>query len=160
MSKQTDAQRIAKLEREIEKLKAAQPSQAPPPSTFKPMSDAEHFDMMHQARERAANNFRFSPAIQRKMDEAWSPDDCRDVNRASHAPQGPSVGGIPSSQQLTSVHPGGGARIPPGGGTGWREASPLRPPPGVELCDRLVDRQDDLDMAKRIEEEARLQARR
>lgn len=34
--------------------------------------------------------------------------------------------------------------VAPGLGTGWKEAAPLRPPPGVERSDRLMDRQDDM----------------
>jgi hypothetical protein len=33
--------------------------------------------------------------------------------------------------------------------TGFVEASPLRPPPGVVQCDRLVDAQDEMDRAQR-----------
>jgi hypothetical protein len=152
MTKQTDAQRIAKLEREIKKLKAAR---APPPPAFKPLSAEEHFDQMHQARERAANNFQFSPSVLREMVAACGTADLRDIVHASHAPQGPSAGGIPSSSTITSVHPGGGANIAPGGGTGWRDASPLGPQPGINHVDRLIDEQDRRD---RVELAQRLAA--
>jgi hypothetical protein len=37
--------------------------------------------------------------------------------------------------------------------TGFTEPSPLKPPPGVEWCDRLVDAQDELDRRDRIARE-------
>jgi hypothetical protein len=154
MSKKTDAQRIAKLERELAALKAAQAAQAPPASTFKPMSNAEHFDRMHEAAERRANAFvTLSPERRREMERACSTADIQDLVFASRRPQGPSIGGIPSSQQLSGIHPGGGARIPAGGGTGWRDAAPLGPPPGINYVDRLVDAQDARDRAARIAED-------
>jgi hypothetical protein len=33
-------------------------------------------------------------------------------------------------------------------GTGYRDAVPLGPPPGIEHCDRLVDAQDKIDRAE------------
>jgi len=125
--KRTDAQRIAKLEREIRKLKAAQ---APPPAPFVPESDAEYRDRVHQMRERAANNFQFRPEILREMTRACGDDDLRDLVAASHRPQGPSQGGVPSSSMISNVHPGGGMA---GNGTGWRTAAPLGPPTGNQL---------------------------
>jgi len=156
MNKLTDKQRIATLEREIEKLKAAQ---APPPaSTFKPMSDAEWRDMMHQAAERRANSWQPSGEVLRKMVDACGTADLRDLVHASHRPQGPSTGGIPSSQTLTGVHPGGGARIPPGGGTGWarqREwgADGQHPTPGVAQADRIAEafaQRDRAELSERL----------
>jgi hypothetical protein len=149
MRKQTDAQRIAKLERELAALKAAQ-KPPPTPPAFKPLSTEEHIDQMHQARERAANSFQFRPEILREMQNACGTADLRDLVHASHRPQGPSTGGIPSSQQLTGMRPGGGARIPPGSGTGWARqrdfgADGQHPVPGVAAADRLMDEQDRRD---------------
>ena len=154
MTKKTDAQRIANLERELAALKAAHK----PPPTFVPESDAEYRDRIHQMRERAANSFRFRPEIQAEMDRAWSPEDCRDINHASHAPQGPSQAGVPSSIQVTTVHPGGGSASVPGGGTGWarqREwgSDGAHPVPGVAAADRLMDerdRRDRRELAERL----------
>jgi hypothetical protein len=152
MSKQTDAQRIAALERkmadqkrELDALKAAQAPPAPP--AFKPMSTAEHIDQMHRAAEARANKFQFRPEILREMVKACGTADLADLVHASRRPQGPRAGGIPSSQTLSGVHAGGGARIPPGSGTGWRDAAELRPPPGINYVDRLVDEQDRRDRA-------------
>jgi hypothetical protein len=140
MANKTD-KRIAALERKIKKLEAAQ---APPPPSFVPESDAEYRDRVHQMRERAANNFQFRPEILREMEKACGTEDLRDLVHASHRPQGPSQGGIPGSSMITGVHPGGGASVP-GGGTGWRTAAPLGPPPGINYVDRLVDEQDRRD---------------
>jgi hypothetical protein len=36
-------------------------------------------------------------------------------------------------------------------GTGWADPTPLRPPPGVDLCDRMLDAQDAKDRAELID---------
>jgi hypothetical protein len=41
-------------------------------------------------------------------------------------------------------------------GTGYRDAVPLGPPPGIEHCDRLMDAQDKIDRAELIERELKL----
>jgi hypothetical protein len=41
----------------------------------------------------------------------------------------------------------------PARGNGFVEPSPLKPPPGVEWCDRLMDVQDRADLADRLREE-------
>jgi hypothetical protein len=56
-----------------------------------------------------------------------------------------SVSQAGTSGQVTRVHPGGGAAGIPGGGTGWRDAAPLGPPPGINYVDRLIDAQDAKD---------------
>ena len=49
--------------------------------------------------------------------------------RDARAPTGPSSqGAIPSSQQLSNVHTGGG-------GTGWVDPRPLSNPPGINWVD-------------------------
>jgi hypothetical protein len=150
MSKQTD-KRIAALERKIKQLEAAQTP--PPASTVSSEESVEAYrDRVHQMRERAANAFQFRPEILREMQKACGTTDLRDLVHASHRPQGPSAGGIPSSQQLSGVHPGGGASISPGG-TGWRDASPLGPPPGIRYVDAQLDAQDARDRAAKIAED-------
>jgi hypothetical protein len=58
----------------------------------------------------------------------------RGIVRDNQAPQGPSGQGVvPSSQQITGLHPGGG----PADTSGWREAAPLGPPPGIQWVDAL-----------------------
>ena len=46
-----------------------------------------------------------------------------------------------------------GKETPKVRGSGWTEAVPLRSPPGIEVCDRLVDAQDAMD---RVERERKL----
>jgi hypothetical protein len=154
MTKQND-KRIAALERELAALKAAQ---APPTPMPTEREIAEYRDRIHQARERAANSFQFSPSVLKEMVTACGTADLRDLVHASHAPHTPTMAGIPSSQTVSGVHPGGGARIPPGGGTGWvkqREwgADGQHPVPGVAQADRLMneaDRRDRKELAQRL----------
>jgi hypothetical protein len=35
-------------------------------------------------------------------------------------------------------------------GSGWRNPTPLEPPPGVAICDQLMDTQDAIDRAERM----------
>jgi hypothetical protein len=151
---QKQADEIAALKRELAEVKAVvEAAQAPPPAPFVPESDAEYRDRVHQMRERAANSFQFRPEILREMERACGTEDLRDLVHASRRPQGPSAGGIPSSQTLTSVRPGGGARVPPGDGTGWAHQRDLgadgqHPVPGIAQADRLMDEQDRRDRAE------------
>jgi hypothetical protein len=143
---------LAAQKKELAELKGAQP--APPfDAEANRKSTAEWADEMHQARERAANSFQFSPAVLKEMNAACGTADLRDLVHASHAPRGPSQAGVPSSSTITGVHPGGGAR-----GTGWVDAAPLGPPPGLRYVDAQLDAQDNRDHAQRIAEEARTQA--
>jgi hypothetical protein len=52
--------------------------------------------------------------------------------RDARAPQTPSIAGIPSSQPLTGVRPGGG------GTSGWVDARPLSNPPGTYMVDAIA----------------------
>jgi len=133
----TNEERIAALERELAELKA---KVSPPKSDFVPLSAAEHFDQMHQARECAANNFRFSPEIQREMNKACGTADLQDLVHASRRPQGPSVEAIPSSQTLISGRRGGMA----GDGTGWKPqrdwgANGQHPTPDIRNVDAVAE---------------------
>jgi hypothetical protein len=121
------ADKIAKLEAEIAALKA---KVDPPKSTFVPISDAEHRDMVHQMQER-------------RMSMATPPEVIRDFAvvkeialRDARAPTG-----LPNSQQSDP-------RPSAGDGTGWTREIPLSPPPGVAQADRLMDEQDRRDRAE------------
>jgi hypothetical protein len=146
-----EADELATLKRQVAALEAKiNAAQAPPRP---PISDGEWRDQMHALAERRANNYvTLSPERRREMARACSTADLQDLVHASHRPQGPSAGGIPSSQQLTGVRAGGGAAVS-GNGTGWREAAPLRPPPGTAMADRIVDefdRRDRAELAERL----------
>jgi len=127
-NKKQTADEIAALRKKVEELEA---KLSPPKSEFKPMTDAEWRDQMHQAAER-------------RMAMATPPSVIRDFAvlddalvkgialRDARAPQGPSSqGASPSSQQMSNVHPSG----VPGGGTGWQAPTPLSPPPGIQWVD-------------------------
>jgi hypothetical protein len=69
----------------------------------------------------------------RAMVDAVPDSMVRGIVRDNQGPTGPSSAGIvPSSQQLTGIHPAGGSNT-----TGWREATPLGPPPGIHMVDAL-----------------------
>jgi hypothetical protein len=141
--------RVIALERELAELKAAV---KPVERHLTEREIAEWKDQWHQAAERrAANWWRPDPEQLRAMAAAVSPADCADL--ASHGTvQNRSVAGV--SGTVSSVHPNAGL-AGSHRGTGWREATPLRPPPGVAAADRLMDAQDARDRAELIMQEAR-----
>jgi len=148
MSKQADE--IAALRAEVDALKAAQPKPEPT-AEERERARLKWIDEMHQMREGRASVI--PPWLVRDTVGGVTDADARDIFHASHRPQSPGSA-IPSSQQLTGVHPGGA----PGGGTGWVAPMPLRPPPGVAQADRLMDAQDAKDRAELIEREAKFKA--
>jgi hypothetical protein len=123
------AEEIAQLKKEVEALKA---KVSPPKSTFKEMSDAEHFDRIHQMRERQANSW-MPPDVIREMVAAEPKGFMREVamrdNRAPNNP-GSMIPQQPSNARSTNV---------PGSGTGWAAERPLGPQPGINLIDRGVN---------------------
>jgi hypothetical protein len=121
------ADKIAALEAEVAALKA---KVDPPKSTFVPMSDAEHRDMVHQMRERQANTWMPPSAVQ-EMVAAEPKGFMHDVAlRDNRAPTG-RPGMIPDSRQPSG--PAGGAANT----TGWRDATPIGPPPGIGWVDAI-----------------------
>jgi hypothetical protein len=63
--------------------------------------------------------------------------------------------------QPTSPATTPGARAPePRGGTGWIDPTPLAPPPGVAILDRMMDAADARDRASRIVDAALNRAHR
>ena len=123
----TDKDRIAALEREVAELKG---KVDPPKPTFVPKTDEEHRDWVYQMQER-----RMSLATPPSVVRDWAviPDHIvRGIREDRHAPTGPSSqGAIPSSQQVSNVHTGGGSANT----TGWREPTPIGPPPGIGWVD-------------------------
>jgi hypothetical protein len=132
------AQEIAALKKKVEELEA---KVSPPKSTFVPMSDAEHRDMVHQMRERQANSWMPPDAI-RDMVAAEPKGFMRGVLHDNRAPNSPST--IPRSEQPSNARGGNVA----GSGTGWQAPTPLSNPPGVAQADRLMDAQDARDRAE------------
>jgi len=129
----SEKEEIAALRAKVEELEA---KVSPPKSTFVPMSDAEWIDRMHQMRERRMS-LATPPSVRQYFADGVTAADCADINRAAHAPQGPSSqGAIPSSQQASNVHTGGSVS-----GTGWVDPRPLGPQPGIDLIDRAVNAQ-------------------
>ena len=96
------------------------------------------------------------PSALRAMVEAVPDRVIRDIAmRDARAPQGPSSqGAIPSSQQVSNVHPGG----VPGGGTGWAREIPFGPSVHQRYVDAQLDAQDARDKAERIRQDAQLKA--
>jgi hypothetical protein len=45
-------------------------------------------------------------------------------------------------------------------GSGWQDAAPLAPPPGIDILDRMMDQQDRRDKAALIDAEIRKQLRK
>jgi hypothetical protein len=141
----TTDDKIAALEREIEKLKAAQPP-TPRDAEAERKHTAEYANEVHQMRERAANSFRFSPQIQRAMNAAWSDADLHDIARH---------GTVQSQSQVGPPQVGEGVRRnPPGDGTGWKPqrdfgADGQHPTPGVRQLDEVAKGFDRRERAKK-----------
>jgi hypothetical protein len=135
----TNDDKIAKLEAEIEKLKARDKPPEPFQSDWKPYDPTERMSMPKSAMMEMAN------AV---------PDHVmRGVVRDNRAPQGPSAAGVIG--QITIVRPGGGGA---GDGTGWAREIPFGPSPHQRYVDAQLDAQDARDRAERIEQDRRLKA--
>jgi hypothetical protein len=141
MTKKTDAQRIAKLERELAALKAAQ---APPPP-FKP-EPWQQFD--------PTANMSMPRSTLLEMAAAIPDATIKGIVRDNRAPTG-RPGVIPGSQQVSSARHGG--TNAPGDGTGWAREVPLGPQPGINHVDRLIDEQDRRDRVELAERLAKQQ---
>ena len=130
------AARIAELER------AAKPPPAPDPKNFQRYDPTANFGMPAET--------------VREMARAVPDSMMRDIAmRDGRAPTGPSAQGVvPSSQPLSNVRTGGG------GSSGWREPTPLGPPPGVAILDQIMDHEDAKDRAELVERHARMAAMR
>jgi hypothetical protein len=143
------AEEIADLKKEVEALKA---KVSPPKSDFVPMSDAEHRDWVHQMQER-----RMSMATPPSVIRDWNVLDtatCQDLWRHGTV-QSPSMAGASGQVTRTSSNPG----LPGSNTTGWVDARPLGPPPGIRYVDQQLDAQDAKDRADRIAQEARLKGK-
>jgi hypothetical protein len=149
----TNKDEIAALRAEVDALKAAQPK--PEPSAEeRERATREWIDKMHQMRE-GRMSLATPPSVVRDfavLDDALVKGIAL---RDARAPVGPSSqGAIPSSQQVSNVHPGG----VPGGGTGWAREIPLGPSPHQRYVDTQLDAADARDRAELIERDAKLKA--
>jgi hypothetical protein len=125
---------IAALRKRIEELEAKATPKPQPSAAEQERATAKWIDEMHQMREG-----RMSLATPPSVVHDFAVLDDRMVKeitlRDARAPTGPnSQGAIPSSQQVSNVHTGGG-----GSGTGWVDPRPLGPQPGIDLIDRGVN---------------------
>jgi hypothetical protein len=129
----SDKADIAELRAEIERLKTALSGKEdkPPKSTFVEMSDAEWRDRMHQAAEKRMS-MAMPPSVHQYFADGVTAADCADLRQQAHRPTG-RPGMIP--EQPTS----GGSGDAPVNKSGWRDATPIGPPPGIELIDRAVN---------------------
>jgi hypothetical protein len=62
------------------------------------------------------------------------------------------------SNSTSLLPPKPGPQAEPQRGNGWATPTPLGPPPGVALCDRMVDQQDRIDrreLERRLKGEAK-----
>jgi|SRR6516225_5701482 hypothetical protein len=133
-------QALAEQKAEVEALKAAQPKPKP---EFKPMSDAEWRDRVHQMRERQANTWMPPDAI-RDLVNGEPKGFMQGVVHDNRAPNHPGM--IPSSQQPSAV------RAPqPSATPGYVDPRPLSNPPGTgpgSPADKIVDEFDRRDRAE------------
>jgi hypothetical protein len=138
---------IAALRRELAQVKAAQPLDR---ATLE-REAAEWRDKMHQMSEtRMSHASAFSREQLAAMEAATPRDMIHDLVRHGVV-QSPSAAG--SSGQVTKVSSNPGL---PGSNTGgWVTATPIGPPPGVALADRLMDAQDIKDRHELMMAEAR-----
>src|SRR6516164_9885809 len=122
------ADELAALKKKVEELEA---KVDPPKSTFVPMSDEEWRDQMHQAAERRMS-MAMPPSVHQYFADGVTAADCADLRQQARRPSG-RPGMIPD--QPTS----GGSGDAPGNKSGWRDATPIGPPPGIDLIDRAVN---------------------
>ena len=122
----TDKDEISELKKELAEIKA---SLAPKP--YDPAAAARWMDEMHQLAERRMSVASpFSHADFEAFEAACPTNTVRAIAmRDNRAPMTPSSA-IPGGQQTGRVSTAPG--IP---GSGWRNAAPLAPPPGINWVD-------------------------
>jgi hypothetical protein len=121
------AQEIAELKSKLVKLEEAVKAASPPaPVSAEEMKrqEAEWIDKMHQMRE-GRMSLATPPSVQRYFADGVTPADCADIRQQAHRPTG-RPGMIPEQ-------PSKGSASSPG--TGWRDATPISPPPGINWVD-------------------------
>jgi hypothetical protein len=99
----------------------------------------EGVDHAKQAALAAEAKRRGIPEYQLEMARNVGTDAIRDL--VSDFRRGPS--------QPSSIAAPSKPKVEPEKGTGWSEPLPLSNPPGVDLADRLMDQQDQIDRVRR-----------
>jgi hypothetical protein len=134
----TDKDEINALKARVAELERA----AKPPQPFRPEP--------HQRFDPTANMSMPRSALQAMVDAVPDSVLADIVSRGGVPP--PSGAG--ASGQVTAVR--GPSGVYPNT-SGWREAVPLGPPPGVAACDRLMDEADRRDRVELVERIAQAQ---
>jgi hypothetical protein len=136
------------LQAEIERLKAAQPT------PIDHAAAARWKDEQHASAERRAAAYNPFTRSQLAEMQAAAPDNvCAGIVRDNRAVPG-RRSALPPSQQLSN----GRDSEPPSNTTGWRDAIPIGPQPGIQHVDRLLDEADRRDRLALVQEEARRRA--
>jgi hypothetical protein len=89
-----------------------------------------------------------APNVLAEMEAACPTDVLKDIVRRGVIP-GPSTAGAGGTVSSVRINPG----LPGTVNNGWRNSMPIGPPPGVALCDAMMDAQDQRDrveLAERI----------
>jgi hypothetical protein len=134
----TDKDEINALKARVAELERA----AKPPEPFTP-EPWQRFD--------PTAGMSMPPSALRAMADAVPDSVMRDI--VAHGTI-PDPSGAGASGQVTAVR--GPSGVYPNT-SGWREATPLGPPPGVAACDRLMDEQDRRDRVELVEQLAKTQ---
>jgi hypothetical protein len=151
--KDKTARRVAALELKLAELEAAQPKPAPPESRMLSKEEQDAWqNSMHELREKNASIVQ--PWLREACSGGVTRADMQDTLKASHRPAGPSAQGPQRFPELRGNVPSAG------GGSGWVDARPLGPPPGLQWVDRQLDAQDARDKAERLQQAAQLKAMR
>jgi predicted DNA-binding protein YlxM (UPF0122 family) len=123
--------RLAASEKRVAELEARLRGEQPTPIKAEPRAPIDY-----------TANASMDAETKRELAKAFPPDLARQLRNDLARPNPVTEAG---SAQLTPDRGRGGVQIVRG--TGYRDAVPLGPPAGVELCDQLVDAQDRQDRA-------------
>jgi hypothetical protein len=124
-------ERLAASEKRVAELEARLRGEQPTPIKAEPRAPIDY-----------TANASMDNETKRELAKAFPPDLARQLRADLARPNPVTEAG---SAQLTPDRGRGGVQIVRG--TGYRDAVPLGPPAGVELCDQLVDAQDRQDRA-------------
>jgi hypothetical protein len=144
MSEKDVETELAALRAEVADLKA-QVERAKPPASVKALV-VEAGEPGPTTTQLAMNRVSLSPEVMAEFAQA--------VGDLRGAWRSPTAG--PTSMVVEANAAPKSTRAPgPVNNSGWRDATPLGPPPGVAQADRLMDAQDARDRAELIAREAK-----